>query len=172
VGEEGRGEEGRGKEGRGKEGRRKGGRKEEGRVWDWTRGMREGQEVGEEGRGKEGRGKKGGGKEGEGEGRKGDEGGMKECGTGPIVVRGWWCGVVIVHACRHDWGVCALVAIVASCSLGHRVALRCGAIALLSCWAVVAIGRVRGRHGWRGPVGRSSPLMPFVGGVLRGQRLS
>jgi hypothetical protein len=61
---------------------------------------------------------------------------------------------------------------VASCSLGHRVALRCGAIMLLSCWAIVAIGRVRGRHGWGGPVGRSSPLMPFVGGVLSWSHLS
>jgi hypothetical protein len=162
------GEEGRGKEGRGKEGGREG-RGDEG-VWD------KGEEGGAgSGGGRKGEGRKGeeGGREGrEGEGRKGEEGGMKECGTGPIVVCGWWCGVVIVHACRREWGVCALVAIVASCSLGHRVALRRGAIALLSCWAVVAIGRVRGRRGWGGPVGRSSPLMPFVGGVLSWSRLS
>jgi hypothetical protein len=55
---------------------------------------------------------------------------------------------------------------VVSWSLGHRVVLRRGAIALLSCWAVIAIGRVRGCRGWGSPVGRSSPLMPFVGGVL------
>jgi hypothetical protein len=55
---------------------------------------------------------------------------------------------------------------IASWSLGHRVMLRRGAIALLSCWAVIAIGGVRGCREWGSPVGRLSPLMPFVGGVL------
>jgi hypothetical protein len=61
---------------------------------------------------------------------------------------------------------CGGVMVVGSCSLVHHIALRHGAIALLSCWAVIAIGRVWERRGWGGPVGCSSLLMPFVGGVL------
>jgi hypothetical protein len=80
-----------GEEGRGEEGREEGGR---------------GERKGGGGRGEEGRGKEGGKRRG----GRGEEGGMKECGTGLVIVHGWWCGVVNGHGvvpttyiinCRH-----------------------------------------------------------------------
>jgi hypothetical protein len=93
-------------------GRRKGGRGKKERV----RGERE-EGKGEEGEEEEGRGE---------EGRKGGT------GTGPVIVRGWSCRAVIAQACGCEWGVCALVAIVAG---GGWVVIR-------SCALVVVFGRV------------------------------
>jgi hypothetical protein len=61
---------------------------------------------------------------------------------------------------------------ISGCRIVFVGTLHRGAIMSLSCWVVVAIGRVWERCGWGGPVGRLSPLMPFVGGVLSWSHLS
>jgi hypothetical protein len=111
--------------------------------------------VREEGKGKEG-GRKGGGRKGGGRGEEGREG-----GTGPVVVRGWWCGAIIVHARRREWSACMLIAIAAgggSLSVrGRLCALVVVVGRVVAWWVLAAVDRYGvGVWGWWGSfVGRS-----------------